>query len=89
MWRALGVLAILLGACMADSGDDTLVRPPDMTPVANGCGKDTDCKGSRICVKGQCTDPMNPPDFLILFDFSTAPPDLACSGEGGCGDGGM
>jgi hypothetical protein len=24
---------------------------------AGGCQKDTDCKGARICVRGQCTDP--------------------------------
>jgi outer membrane biosynthesis protein TonB len=27
------------------------------TPCLTGCGKDTDCKGDRICVKGECVDP--------------------------------
>jgi hypothetical protein len=27
------------------------------TPCLTGCGKDTDCKGDRICVKGTCQDP--------------------------------
>ena len=27
------------------------------TPCLTGCGKDTDCKGDRICVKGTCLDP--------------------------------
>lgn len=27
------------------------------TPTAPGCGKDTDCKGDRICEKGECVDP--------------------------------
>jgi hypothetical protein len=27
------------------------------TPCFTGCGKDTDCKGDRICVKGACQDP--------------------------------
>jgi hypothetical protein len=27
------------------------------TPCPSGCGKDTDCKGDRICVKGACQDP--------------------------------
>jgi hypothetical protein len=27
------------------------------TPCLTGCGKDTDCKGDRICVKGACQDP--------------------------------
>jgi hypothetical protein len=26
-------------------------------PCLTGCGKDTDCKGDRICVKGACQDP--------------------------------
>jgi len=24
---------------------------------ANGCAKDSDCKGDRVCVAGECTDP--------------------------------
>ena len=31
--------------------------PPPATPCLTGCGKDTDCKGDRICVKGACQDP--------------------------------
>jgi len=27
------------------------------TPCLTGCGKDVDCKGDRICVKGACQDP--------------------------------
>ncbi len=27
------------------------------TPCLTGCGKDTDCKGDRICVNGACQDP--------------------------------
>ena len=27
------------------------------SPCLTGCGKDTDCKGDRICVKGSCQDP--------------------------------
>ena len=26
-------------------------------PAASGCSKDTDCKGDRVCVKGECADP--------------------------------
>ena len=29
-----------------------------------GCGKDTDCKGTRICVQGQCVDP--PPRGAVV-----------------------
>lgn len=31
--------------------------PVPATPCLTGCGKDTDCKGARICVKGECVDP--------------------------------
>jgi hypothetical protein len=31
--------------------------PTPATPCLTGCGKDTDCKGDRICVKGACQDP--------------------------------
>jgi hypothetical protein len=27
------------------------------TPCLTGCGKDTDCKGDRVCVNGACQDP--------------------------------
>jgi hypothetical protein len=27
------------------------------TPCFTGCGKDTDCKGDRVCVNGACQDP--------------------------------
>jgi hypothetical protein len=27
------------------------------TPCFTGCGKDTDCKGDRVCVSGACQDP--------------------------------
>lgn len=33
------------------------VVPPPAAPCFTGCGKDTDCKGDRICVKGECVDP--------------------------------
>jgi hypothetical protein len=35
-------------------------RPPASPPApppATGCAKDVDCKGDRICVKGECTNP--------------------------------
>jgi hypothetical protein len=31
--------------------------PTPATPCLTGCGKDTDCKRDRICVKGACQDP--------------------------------
>jgi hypothetical protein len=36
--------------------------PPPAQPAAPppaGCGKDTDCKGDRICQAGVCTDPAH------------------------------
>jgi outer membrane protein assembly factor BamB len=32
--------------------------PPALLP--QGCGKDTDCKGARICVQHECVDPPSP-----------------------------
>lgn len=29
-------------------------------PPAAGCQLDTQCRGQRVCVKGECTDPSNP-----------------------------
>lgn len=29
-----------------------------------GCGKDTDCKGERICVRGECVDPVQAKPLL-------------------------
>jgi len=43
----------------------------------DGCGKDTDCKGERICVQRQCVDPEArpppPPDEHAPLDASPAP----------------
>ncbi len=30
---------------------------PTQAPALPGCGKDTDCKGDRICESGKCVDP--------------------------------
>lgn len=32
-------------------------RIDDERPIQGGCTKDTDCKGDRICVDGECTNP--------------------------------
>src|SRR5581483_9680310 len=41
----LAILVVLAAAC------------PPAIPFPAGCGKDTDCKGSRICVANACIDP--------------------------------
>ncbi len=35
----------------------TLSVPSAEPPASPGCSKDTDCKGTRICVSGTCTEP--------------------------------
>jgi outer membrane protein assembly factor BamB len=30
---------------------------PPASVLPSGCGKDTDCKGTRVCIQHQCTDP--------------------------------
>ena len=46
--------AVPAAAVLAPSPE---VAAPPATPCLTGCGKDTDCKGDRICVKGACQDP--------------------------------
>ena len=53
-WLAfLGVaVGVGVGALAGCTG-----RAPDKdSPAAQGCVKDTDCKGDRVCVSGQCQD---------------------------------
>lgn len=65
---AILVVAAALTAC-----------PPAST-LPSGCGKDTDCKGVRICVAHACVDPPPPrrPDLAPAEpDDGGAPADLA------------
>ncbi len=43
------------------------------TPALNGCSKDLDCKGERLCVATQCVDPPIPPADACPDDKATAP----------------
>jgi outer membrane protein assembly factor BamB len=52
--------------------------------LLRGCGKDTDCKGTRICVKTQCVDPPVRGATAQLNDAS-APKNAS---DGGAFDGG-
>src|SRR4051812_28278036 len=74
--RSVGVvLAVLYSTCTPtqQTGEDGGIV---------GCGKDTDCKGSRICVDGTCIDPpatqpdLGPGDGPVLQDDGAADVDL-------------
>jgi outer membrane protein assembly factor BamB len=60
--------------------------PPPAT-LPTGCGKDTDCKGTRICVQHACTDPPRavaaapapPPDGAPLADAGSPVADGAAT----------
>ena len=58
-----GVREAIVGATAFRCGPGAASAPEDEArlraapPAAAGCGKDTDCKGDRICVSGACTDP--------------------------------
>jgi hypothetical protein len=48
------------GSPPSPSSEVAAAAPAVETPAApclTGCGKDTDCKGDRICVNGACQDP--------------------------------
>jgi hypothetical protein len=57
--RHLRCGAIILGAlaAVALAGLSGCGRDRDRAAAEAGCGSDNDCKGDRICVKGECTDP--------------------------------
>jgi outer membrane protein assembly factor BamB len=47
---------------------------PPAAVLPKGCGKDTDCKGARICVASTCVDPPSPPPVAATVDAGE--PDL-------------
>ncbi len=47
-------------------------RPPDL--VALGCGKDTDCKGTRVCESNRCVEPATPPANALVPAIATPIP---------------
>ncbi len=49
-------LKATIRATLAPPAAERAAGPPP------GCGKDTDCKGDRICRAGTCTDPVRPPE---------------------------
>ena len=52
----LGSAIFLLAACSNSDPE----QQQSIAPVAMQCGKDTDCKGDRICSAGQCVNPSAP-----------------------------
>jgi outer membrane protein assembly factor BamB len=58
--------------------------PAVVLPPPSGCGKDTDCKGTRICVQHACVDPPHPsPTPTPLPAVDAGEPDLAPEVDGG------
>ncbi len=74
--RVVGALLLLTGCAGSGLDDvgDLSPRPDAAADLLSGCGKDTDCKGDRICVSGKCVDPA-PVDLAMKLDLQ-APPDL-------------
>lgn len=40
---------------------------PAQAPAATGCVKDTDCKGERVCAKGECVEPAAKKEGVLSF----------------------
>lgn len=51
------LLLLLAGAGCKESSSDKRRTSEESGPPA-GCTKDSDCKGSRVCVKGACEEPV-------------------------------
>ena len=83
---ALFALSLCAGCAASGSSGDAAIdaATPDQA-ASSGCSKDTDCKGDRVCVKGQCVAPQ-------VSDAGTAcAKDTDCKGNricvaGGCVD---
>ncbi len=60
------------GACVVAVG---LWLPSLATgrPKPAGCGRDVDCKGNRICVRGECVDPPPAPRAPVYYPPPGAP----------------
>jgi outer membrane protein assembly factor BamB len=73
----LVILALLCAAC-----------PPAAT-LPSGCGKDTDCKGSRICVRGACLEPPPQADAGVAIAADGGTDGGALEVASAVGDGGV
>jgi uncharacterized membrane protein len=87
---ALVLLAVPLLACKArdkpvkKDGPPAKVapKPPELTQY--GCASDTDCKGNRVCVDGECADRDVP---IIVEVPAGCARDTDCKGNRVCVDG--
>ena len=56
-----GITATVLIVILACSGEQRVgaksSEPANNAPAAAQCGRDSDCKGDRICDRGQCVSP--------------------------------
>ena len=55
-----------------------LASPSAVAQEAGGCGKDTDCKGSRVCIKRVCVEP---PLVRSCGKDTDCPGDEVCDGK--------
>lgn len=53
----VGCAAVVVGCVVGAVVSSCAKKPLDAASAAAGCQKDTDCKGDRVCVQGQCTAP--------------------------------
>ncbi len=56
-----GLQSAAVESCHCDHPNAARRRTPAARSVADGCNKDTDCKGDRICEKRRCVSPDGPP----------------------------
>ena len=55
---------------------------PATHPPSAGCGKDTDCKGDRVCVEGSCLAPEPSPNGEGGSDGGAVDPGKVTAGQG-------
>ena len=66
-----GAIVLFVAAVLGCGG------PRVAQQASAGCGKDTDCKGDRICESGRCTPPSPAATIASLSPTSTATPNPA------------
>lgn len=61
---AAGAVLVIIFACGGEqkkaatpASEEAAAPATDGPAAATKCGKDTDCKGDRVCEKGECVSP--------------------------------